>query len=228
MSHFKIFIPGVHGNKPEHLENIGLGDMFSGCFMHQHPGGERAENGMLVSWATAGTTLEFQSEDPDDIEWIKAVLDGIYKAERYWVLIDKTSLPKPHELERQKTHPGQSYMLNDGSEWLITSPANLPQAMKLNEEGKWIFEMKEEYRPYIQECEKRFLELQGEVVKENGEFSYGDACEAILESLRLNYRITREVVSYLKLFSSETIAESYFEAVGISNIVRNTEMESVQ
>jgi len=225
MSHFKIFIPGAIGNRPEHLENIGLGDLVEGSHYHKIDGGvEHGGNGQLVSWAVPGSTMEFTSED--NVDWIEAFARGIYKKGRYWVLLDNQSLPNPTELERVYQHPGKMFKFGDGNQWRLTSPDNLPQDMRLNDDGTWRYVAQRKYHKYGMKCRDHLATFTAEFESKKkkgeteGELSFGDVGNLLIDSLSLNYRLTPEVIDRLVLFNTSNTMEPFIEVIrgAMSNI----------
>lgn len=201
--HFIIYLPKLATADPQHLADVGLADCAVGATMTALPGNRAVTDehtgGLLVSWGPLGPGV---AREPSRLAWLPAMpLDG-FAAGRYFVGIDNAHPPAAHELLRREPFPGTPVPLGDGGRWVIPHASELPFDIIRNRQTG---EIEHTPRPAFYAFWTKCLQWQrlfdahgdGDPLPDEAE-----QLEFLEEALRLNYRLTPEVIAYLKLFSS--------------------------
>lgn len=193
--HFLIYVP--EGRDAADLAHVGLSDLAQGAFARwMDRGTPDGGRGVMFGWAVEGAMgpIKFM---PEDQEWIPAVPFGGMAAGRYLVGMWKESPPTPGELRRPRFYGGHNVGLGDGNEWQVPDCSALPHAWAVDRHGEWKLRAKPEFADVIRQAqawETRFK-------TPNATLPAVEVLEYALQALSLNHRMTREVASYLNLFT---------------------------
>jgi hypothetical protein len=221
MSRYQVFIPHTEAQRMDDvnpinpLTRVGLADIVGGSSAQLSVGPE-GNQGVIISWTTAGDTRT--GYHPEEQTWISAVASDEMPAGRYHIGIWNASKPMPKELQRPTMHIGKPLVLGDGWEWLMPNIASLDKVMVLSESGGWVFESCEEYKE-IEAESQRWLEIL-ETLSEGDILNWSDAFGFVVSVLKMNYRLTDEVVSYLRLFNQTDILKSLMAICEVPAYVR--------
>ncbi|QDT89168.1 hypothetical protein [Gimesia algae] len=221
MARYQVFIPHDESQRLDDMQpavplaRVGLSDIIGGSSAQLSVGPE-GKNGVIISWTTAGDTIT--GYHPDEQTWIPAAPSDEMPAGRYHVGIWNAKKPMPKELQRPKMHRGQLLVLGDGWEWLMPNIASLDKVMVLSESGEWVFESCEEYKE-IEAESQRWLEIL-QTLSEGDILNWSDAFGFVVSVLKMNYRLTDEVVSHLKLFNQTDILKSLIAICEVPAYVR--------
>jgi len=205
MSRFQIFIPGSEVLTADQLAGVGLSDLITNAAVQKSdgPGGV----GALVSWPVAGDAIT--GYKPGEQKWLPAVKSGELEAGRYWVGVWNNKPPTPKDLQRQYRYNGKPVRLNDGNEWLIPRATALPTEMILADSGEWKFEVQRQFHDFWIEAE-RWQQRLIENKNEGDSFSWADISAYIVQALKLNYMLTDELISELRIFSQDNLFKALF------------------
>ena len=162
--------------------------------------------GHLIAWRRPGKN-EKCHYNAGEQTWIPAVANGPdgEGMGRYWVGFWNDSPVTPEDLQRPYSKPGKTVELGDGNSWRFPIIGELPRDLILQDDGTWKFELQRQYYDlYLQA-----LELDSEI-QEKGTINknYGDVLMFCMGGLSQNYRFLPEVVSHLRLFSTENIKQA--------------------
>lgn len=221
MAHYQIYIPGKRGQNPQNLADVGLADFVDNSNWMDEPIGPDDNGGCLVSWPTpqqvaAGFGMIYQ---PDRQDWLPAVaFDGL-PAGRYWIGFWKDADPTPDELARAYRYKGRKCQLGDGNGWLFPEPNELPSEMIRDDDGSWKFELQRRFHDYALDCDQWLTKLA--TSDDVTTINYYDVADFVEKSLRLNYRITSEVVNRLRLFTRDNIATPLLAVCGATALAES-------
>lgn len=201
--HYLIWMPQSEisptDTKLQTLERVGLADHVDNAEPMESIG-PTGTSGILFCWRKNGP-CEFKF-DPQEQDWIKAAANGDWKAGRYWVGIQKGNPPIPANLVRAYPYRGENYTLGDGQSWIIPRAESLPRDIILQDDGSLKFETQRMFHAFSMQADA------WRTVRDNKEpFKFTAGWHFVVSALRLNYRITPEVASALKLFNTENIGE---------------------
>jgi len=197
--HPLIFLP-----EGSSLEKVGLSDHVDGNMGTRIVAGPTGEPGLLICWQGTidGYSVGFR---PDSQTWLPAVPKGDLPAGRYWVGIERNAPPTPAQLQRQAGVDGYRVRLGDGHEWIIPAARYCPQDVRLAPDGGIKLQVQDKYREFW-DGSLRWVELllsieEGQTALQIGpqEWSY------LTLALSINYRITPELASELRLFSTANV-----------------------
>ena len=204
MSHFQIYIPQDRigdgsGQGPDALAAAGLADLATDFDALHLPSGPDGGSGMLYAWRTPADNQ--MGYDADAQLWIPqaAAQPG------YWVGVWNQRPPREAELARRYRHRGRSMPLGNGESWLIPRATDLPTSIMLADDGSLKFEVHRQFHEFVLEAEQ-WRELVESIDPDD---SHGNVVawqrlwEFALRALRINYRITAELVSHLRLFDKQ-------------------------
>lgn len=194
--HFLIWIPD--GREAADLTHVGLSDLAPGAFGkfmdRDTPDGRR---GVMIGWAVEGTLCPMKFM-PDDQEWLPAVQFQGMPAGRYSVGVWKASPPTPGELRRPRFYGGRNIALADGNEWAVPKVADLPHAYVLDG-GFLCLKPRRGFEQIVSQAETWEAIFRTPKAK----VPAVDLFEYAVSVLSLNHRLTREVASYLELFTAD-------------------------
>ncbi len=171
------------------------------------------QHGVLCAWRKPGDGCDF-CYAPERQTWVPAAKSDEGATGRYWVGFAKEAPPRAAELQRPYPYRGITKTLA-GQPWRIPVPKELPHDVIMADDGSLRFELQRRFYDYVLEAEDWVTKI---IAVHDGELSglpYPDIWAFVVKSLRLNYRITPEVVSELRLFDQDNILRVLFEAVGI-------------
>lgn len=184
--HFIVYVPAGGS-----LEAVGLQHLVAGSAYTHCRRGPDAGPGTLYTWRNTPPHY-----DPEHQDWIPAAVD-----QRYWLGFRKDDPPRPSELQRGTVH-GTTVVLGDGFEWTVPREASLPRECVFGQQGEWTFVLRRELSAFEQladEWRSRLMEIGQEGSRP---VLYSELCEFVTTALEINYRITPEVASRLRLFQT--------------------------
>ncbi len=214
MAHHLIFIDHekINGESVDVVfKRLGLEDHSKGCDAlaisdEESPSGK---DGMLFAWRSKGD---------DQIIVKKAEQEWMKSAAGYWVGVWKDNLPTESQLRRMYMQKGQWIELR-GGKWKLPTPATIDKDMALSDDGTWKYVPIRELSWYSEECEKRYADF---IIDEaDGKMSMKVAYDPLevmdlfIRALRINYRITPEVVHLMRLVTARNISEVYGMMFGL-------------
>jgi hypothetical protein len=191
--HFLVFVPLT--TDAHALEAVGLEEIASGAMSTTIDVGPDGRPGTMFGWPRdfRPPVLTVSEEQI----WLPACAAPGFDPDRYSVAISQSAPPTPGDLLRPRNFGGNVVALGDGYEWQIPNCRDLPHAWQTDEDGRWRLKAKREYRDLIVEAadkERRFRPGgEGVEPQEGLDFAF--------RALSINYRLTREVASYLELFT---------------------------
>lgn len=214
--HFLAYIPGPR--RPGLLAGVGLPELAAGAHYTALERGPDGQRGTLITWPTPHRPCpprfdERHLTDPDgsDQIWAPAVeaAEGALAAGRYWIGIDRARPPSEEDLRRPRPVPSVAVRMNDGGYWLLPLIDQLPGVLVPRRSGVWETLPSAEHAPLL--ASATIWRRVFEDFDSGATLSLGDLAEFVTSGLALNYRITREVVGLLRLFSRDQGAH-LFEA----------------
>lgn len=202
--HFQIYIPKAKDLASE-LARVGLADFVQNAEVIPEPEGPDGTGGAIFAWWNP--RCRQIGYRPVEQRWINA--------ETYWIGFWNAENPTPQELARPYQEPGKMLRMGDGQSWLLPTLDRLDKSLILADDGTWRFEVQRRHHQlWLDSLEwaKRFEPTIGNDRKV--EVNFGDVADFVVGVLRLNYRLTREVVSELRLLSIETLQQAFSAIVG--------------
>jgi len=180
---FAIYLPGRTGANPQHLVDVGLGDLLSPgdaapMFTDLIPGPDNG-SGIAASWD--------QPCPPVGIEWTKSPRG------EFW--FGKDGPLTPADFARKRQHDGRFVTLGDGNEWLIAT---------LKAGGGLAAKLHPAFRRYYEAAWGFFDQVSA---PENGKVTikWTDAANFIGLALSINYRCNLDVASWLELIVTDRL-----------------------
>lgn len=211
--HFQIYIPGAMDLAPE-LAKVGLGDFVGNAEALREPVGPDGQGGCVFAWWTSGAASRQIGFRPDSQTWRQSI-------EGYWVGSWNHSPSTPHELARPYQEPGRLLTLGDGHQWLIPEVMQLDRTLRLADDGTWRYEAQRRHHKLWLESVQWGLRFQPtQDGRSKIDLNMTELSEFVIGVLRMNYRVTREVVSDLSLFSIKNLAEAFSAIVGFDVAVQ--------
>lgn len=201
--HHVIYIPASTQDDPmKALDEAGLADHASGANVTIIPEDqlvcEELRGGLLFRW----DRHRFQRIEFDLLRWLPAMpLDGL-PARRYFIGLDQTDPPRPHELLKPEPCPGSPVKLGDENTWVIPHAKQLPFDIIRNPQtGEVTNQPRPRFYAFWHKCLvwQRLVEAVGDTESAVDDV---DQAEFLEEALRLNYRVTPELISNIRLFST--------------------------
>lgn len=203
MAHYLVYIPGDGTANPKKLVQVGLADHVANAFGVPTKTGPDGKCGTIFYWQHGQQNAYL----PDLQTWLPAVESGGLPADRYWVGFQLHANPVPAELAwNQPKFEGSRVRLGDGNEWEVPAAGMLPQSFVMRRDGKVASEVLPQFKSYFDRSVEWFSEcvqwdFSGAVKPEVDVSTWNYMTDA----LRLNYRITIEVVNHCRLFNSQNI-----------------------
>lgn len=219
MAHFLIYIPeAVNVVAPKALTDVGLADFARGCESIPVSPGPEEKPGLLCAWRRPGKN-ERMHYNPTEQTWIPALPNGPDGAGRgrYWVGFHNDSPCTPEDCKRSFQIYGPLVQLGDGNQWRIPVLDEVPKDFVCGEDGSWQEVVQAEYHDLWMEC----LDWRGMIDNKTISATVPQILDFSVKVLRRNYRITREVVSHLKIFNSENLSRVF--AITLNRILQGTE-----
>jgi hypothetical protein len=215
VAHHLVFVENeVAKGEPKDVvfKRIGLEDHIAGCDALPVSDEESPcdKAGILFAWRSRGDDQIIVKRDQQD--WMKS-------ASGYWVGVWKDKLPTEEQLRRNYMQKGQWIELK-GGKWKLPTPATIDKDLALNDDGTWKYVPIRELSWYSEECEKRYADFQ--IDEADGKMSMRvaynplETINLIIRALRINYRITPEVVHMMRLITERNISEAYGMMFGLT------------
>lgn len=215
MAHHLVFIENdVANGEPKDvvLKKLGLEDHIAGCDALPVSDEESPcdKAGILLAWRTPKDNQIIVKKAEQ--QWMKSALG-------YWVGVWKDNLPTESQLRRSYMQKGQWIELK-GERWKLPTPATIEKDLALNDDGTWKYVPIRELSWYSEECEKRHADFK--IEEAGGDMSIQVAYDPlevinlIIRALRINYRITPEVVHMMRLITSRNLSEAYGMMFGLT------------
>jgi hypothetical protein len=214
VAHYLVFVDNETAKGRRHDEvfsELGLEDHVAGC------------TGLPVSdedspSGNAGILFAWTSKGDNEISYKPAMQEWMKSKAGYWVGVWKDKMPSESQLRRAYMQKGQWIDLR-GDKWKLPTPATIDKDMALSDDGTWRYVPIRELSWYSEECEKRYADF---VVDEaDGKMSLKVAYDPLevmdlfIRALRINYRITPEVVHLMRLVTARNISEAYGMMFGL-------------
>lgn len=211
---FAIYIPGDGRAAVDKLTEVGLGHLRGNAAGISTPVGPDNGPGVVFSWPT-NDPRSVIAYLPDSQEWIPAVQSGDLPAGRYWVGFTKQSMPTPQDLAWANQFEGGGVVLGDRYEWMIPAAGMLPKDVVLQPDGRPVEEVQLQYRDFW-EMSQPWFEWMASLDFDNPPTVdwCSEAWALILRAIGMNYMITPEVVSHLRLINSSTRANVMVAIMG--------------
>lgn len=207
---FMIFVPGsstVDGKPADVLKAIGLEHLARGIDVKQSDGPNECR-GRLFWWQDSKTAGHFQYM-PEKQTWIPSAKCA-RESGAYWIGFFKDSPPTEEDLRKPDHRSGAFVKLGNGDRWSIVSPNSLDRFPLLNADGTLTWVVDESFNWLVTDIQKRRAEALT-TVTEDGivtlSFNLEKDWHFLCSVLAINYRITPEVVSTLRLFSQQSVKE---------------------
>lgn len=215
MSHFLLYLPGATGQGPSVLEDVGLADFHAGAEWLDLGIGPDEGRGMLVAWRKPGTPHRLHFNITEQT-WIPANRDGDLPAGRYWIGFWNDAPPTPADLARPYQRKGRTHELADGQTWLFAEPGALPADLIQADDGTWKYELQRKYHAWYLESLSWLdrIDPATEVFRSSLE----EMLPFLARALAINYRITPEVISHLRLFNTENVGEPFYTLIGAQTL----------
>lgn len=195
---------------------VGLVDHIAGHEVCESPGPPEGGPGALFAWRKPGEGGLKWGYAPDEQTWTPAAAAApTIPAARYYVGIDKQNPPTEFDLRRPVQFRGHRVTLNNDEQWLIPAPQELPADCILDDDGHWKTEPRRQFQAFNIAAAKWFEFMA--MIPPDGEMDidFNDAVGFVVQALSINYRITPEIVSALRLFRSDMITPAIYAACGL-------------
>ncbi len=213
MARFQVFIPTedtAQLNAEWLLISVGLSDLVAGAAPERSLGPEE-QQGVVISWPDIGDSIT--GYKPDKQVWLPAAQSGELESKRYWVGIWNEKPPTSNDLQRHKPHPGRAVGLGDGHEWLVPMASELPADLILDQTGSWGFEVQPQFHDVYSQASKWHEMITNS--DGNATAEYDDIVKFIVPMLGLNYFLTPEIVSELRILNKETSVKCLHAICGV-------------
>lgn len=185
--HYLIWIP-----EGSTLEGVGLADHAVQGEKMPSPGPGKGQ-GVLITWRK-NSPLDF-GYFPERQKWIPAAACDDLPMGRYWVGLWHGKSPTPRNLIRDYPYKGKVATLG-GHEWIIPAAHELPQIVKVADDGSIRFVVQRQFDQYWRDSVEMARRIEA-----GEDATWGDLLRFAVSALRINYRITTEVCSELELFT---------------------------
>lgn len=201
--HYQVYIPKAADVQFE-LTKVGLADHVPNAEVLPVGDGPDGQGGAIFSWLNEGKPrrMHFSAKDSD---WVPA------PDKRYWVGLWKDECPQPEDLVRAHD-AGRRMPLGDGHTWLVPAVDAAEREMIVDAEGRRTFAIPKRF----ESLQKRQIHWREWVLNRvtGGNFTvreeiYWQWFDLAVDALRLNYRITPEVVAALRLFNTSNVIATF-------------------
>jgi hypothetical protein len=204
--HFEIFIPDAAGSTARAFESVGLPHLAAGADGFQMQVGD--QTGKLYAWLTPDRPRMRGADWP---QWIPAAAHGDLPCGRYLVGIDPDDPCRPSELLLPNAFAAGSYVeLGDGNQWLIPHVDELPADMVLRDDGSIQYVRQRQYVAFGHEADRWRQQIIDNDLTGDDVDLYWFAYHA----LRLNYRLTPEVITALRLLNNQNLQRPVLAVLG--------------
>lgn len=193
------------------LKSVGLEDHAKG-FDAMPTGGPVPGSGYLFAWTDP--TDNRVAYKPEEQTWIPSMADGDRPAGAYWVGIWNDKKPTETDVRRPEFRKGVWVTMADGTRWQFPSPSTLERFPDIKD-GKLTWVVDEQFSWFVAEVDKRKAMLTFDPETPGKAFVSWDLEQDfafLVRALRLNYRLTPEVVVHLRLIS-ESILKTLTTAI---------------
>lgn len=196
-----IYLPGKQGASRELLEDAALGELLDSgsapsCMSIDPPKGPDGCGGVVAFWGQGLPAIDDYVFEPGKGS----------NRQKFWLGKPKGAKLAPAELAREKMMIGAEVLLADSQAWLVPIARQLPELLGLGDDGRWSGVVLPQYREFY-DAAWRALEwlTPGEdgLCKADAQIAADFACRA----LSINYRVNRDVASFLGLLTSDTVFE---------------------
>lgn len=247
MANFLLFVPGVAGADPEILRRIGLGDLLvdGGVSFADCQRGPSGRAGVLCWMDSRHRPLENNLPiryRPEELEWTASVEDDGRPAGRFWIGIDPARLPDHDALIRRRPYPGFSLGDAAGRLWTIPDSTRAVTVPRRRASGKIEWEDSPDLEPYVEACrdvrenmvrELAIEELLPQIVESptpddvidtlvNADdprvITVTEGADIVYRGLRLNYRLTDELIDMLGILDSQVLVRGICLAIGLPQL----------
>jgi hypothetical protein len=198
--HYQVYIPGAADVAFE-LTKVGLADLVPNAECLTEPNGPDGQGGAIFSWWTNGPKSRRMHFSAKEQDWFAS------PDKRYWVGLWRDERPLPDDLVIGGDR-GVRVRLGDANTWLVPSVDLAEREMIVEPDGRRTFATPRRFEHLrSQQMQWReWVERQGDV------FDLTDALfwqwfDVCVSALKLNYRLTPEVVGALRLLSTGNIID---------------------
>lgn len=215
---YLIYIPGTgnDGSPSDLLKSVGLDHLSKAIDVKQSEGPD-GERGRLFWWPDSKTAGQFLYK-PGTQTWLPSAKDGDRGSGSYWLGFFNDSPPSEEDLRRPDHRGGEFVKLGNDERWSICSPSRIDRFPLLNSDGTITWAVDEAFNWLVAEIDKRRAEALSTMDDEGSvtlTFSFEHDWRFLCSVLQINYRITPEVVSHLRLFSQQSIKQMISELMGM-------------
>lgn len=191
--HWLLYVPR-EGTLSELLPSIGLADLAEGASYTAARNGP-AGPGAIIGWDSKVPS----SYRPKEQTWTPAVSHGGLDAGRYWVGTWNDRPPTPKECEKPHPVRGRAVTFGDGGHWTVPKAVEVPYTMMAVADG-WAFAPLRRYASWLLTVD--LWRYRCDEATEGDGYAFGEIADFVLESLQINYRLTREVATVREMFRS--------------------------
>ena len=203
-----IFVPGQSdGSVKDRFNALGLGSI-----EHEIQGkpseGPGDQRGILFGWLSS--TQNNLIYKPEAQTWIPSAKAGDRETGAYWVGVWNDSPPTEEELRKPNHRRGSFVKLGNCERWSVVVPKDLDRFPLLNADGSLTWVVDEAFNWLVSSIDKRRSEALS-TLQDDGTveitFNWEADWQFLVSVLAVNYRVTPEIVSHMKLFSQQSIRE---------------------
>lgn len=216
--HFLIYIPGKVNQSA--LADVGLPSLVVDSFHKNLDPGPDGKRGTLFGWRPASGRL-YHEYNASQQTWRPCAAWGGMEAGRYWVGMKNGDLPKPDDLQRSFPYRCVKSRLGDGNEWWFPAERELPQNIRLGDDGEWRLVPLKMFDEFCQTCR----ELRELILLSTGptrDIFLAELVEFARAGLSVNYRTCPEVESDLGLWDTSLFRATDAEPL-ILDMIRKAE-----
>lgn len=205
--HHLIFAPAGGDNTRPSLTALGLPEHEAESFHQAVQIGPGEQFGFMYHWKNVPPVY-----NPDRQLWIPATPAGSLKAERYWIGIETSRMPEPHDLRRPGAIVADAVQLGDGNGWGIPSIEMVPYVFQVTQGGEDILMPRQEFANFVAEVQTIASGIKGfELQVRNS-----DLLRIGRMALCMNYRMPKELASHMGLWDTQNLVQAFSIAAGLS------------
>lgn len=211
---FAIYIPGDDLPDEQKLVFVGLPHLARNAAGIGTGEGPDGKPGIVFSWPDPKNPRSTMPYLPNQQEWIPAVERDGLPARRYWVGFDKLSPPTPSDLAWARQMEGGPVVMGDGRMWNIPAAGKLPKDYVLQENGMPAEVVQDRFVKFWERSQEWYDWMVGiDYDKPDIEWN-ADVWRFIEDALSLNYMLTPEVISWLRLVNTDSRGRAVLAAMG--------------
>lgn len=201
---YLIYVPGQSTeSQSELLGRVGLSEIGQGLDAKASEGPDNGR-GKLFGWLSS--TQAQLIYKPEAQTWIPSAKSGDRESGAYWVGIWKDSPPTEEDLRKPDHRKGSFVRLGNGELWSIVAQGQLERFPDLKSDGSLIYYVDEAFNWFSTEIDKRLADvIRGDDGSITLLFDMTKDWMFLCRVMAINYRITPEVVSHLRLFSQSAL-----------------------